>query len=54
VTSTLAQKNIPRDLGILRTLAQHHDGCLGVYARVLASGQVRVGDEVVLLELAAV
>jgi uncharacterized protein len=53
VTSTLAQESIPRDLGILRTLAQHHDGCLGVYAAVSASGYVRVGDEVVLLEPAA-
>jgi uncharacterized protein YcbX len=49
VTSTLPQKGIPRDLGILRTLAQHHDGCLGVYAAVSASGLVRVGDEVILL-----
>jgi uncharacterized protein YcbX len=53
VTSTLAQESIPRDLGILRTLAQHHDGCLGVYASVSASGHVRVGDKVVLLELTA-
>jgi MOSC domain-containing protein len=53
VTSTLAQESIPRDLGILRTLAQHHDGCLGVYAAVSASGYVRVGDEVALLEPAA-
>jgi uncharacterized protein YcbX len=53
VTSTLAQESVPRDLGILRTLAQHHDGCLGVYASVSASGHVRVGDKVVLLELTA-
>jgi uncharacterized protein YcbX len=46
VTSTLAQREIPRDLGILRTLAHHHDGCLGVYATVLNPGVVRVGDEV--------
>jgi uncharacterized protein len=49
VTSTLAQKGIPRDLGILRTLTQHHDGCLGVYASVSSSGSVHVGDEVVRL-----
>jgi MOSC domain-containing protein len=48
VTSTLAQKEIPRDLGILRTLAHHHDWCLGVYATVSNPGVVRVGDEVAL------
>jgi uncharacterized protein YcbX len=52
VTSTLAQKSIPRDLGILRTLAHHHDGCLGVYATVSSPGSVHVDDEVVLLSLA--
>jgi uncharacterized protein len=49
VTSTLAQKSIPRDPGILRSLAQHHDGCLGVYATVASSGSIRVGDEAILL-----
>ena len=34
VTSTLAQQELPRDLSILRTVAQHHRGCLGVYATV--------------------
>jgi uncharacterized protein YcbX len=53
VTSTLGQESIPRDLGILRTLSRHHDGCPGVYAAVSASGYVRVGDEVVLLEAAS-
>jgi uncharacterized protein YcbX len=49
VTSTLAQEDLPRDLSVLRTTAQHHRGCLGVYASVKASGCVRVGDPVVLL-----
>jgi uncharacterized protein len=49
VTSTLAQEDLPRDLSVLRTTAQHHGGCLGVYASVKASGRVRVGDPVVLL-----
>jgi MOSC domain-containing protein len=53
VTSTLAQKSIPRDLGILRTLAEHHEGCLGVYATVSSPGVVRTGDKVVLLGPAA-
>jgi uncharacterized protein YcbX len=44
VTSTLAQEELPRDLSILRTAAQHHRGCLGVYATVTRSGLLRVGD----------
>jgi uncharacterized protein len=48
VTSTLAQEDLPRDLSVLRTLAQHHKGCLGVYATVRSKGRIRVGDPVVL------
>jgi len=48
VTSTLAQEDLPRDLSILRTLAKHHKGCLGVYATVKSTGRVRVGDPVAL------
>lgn len=46
VTSTLAQEELPRDLSILRTVAQYHRGCLGVYATISASGLLNVGDEV--------
>ena len=46
VTSTLAQRDLPRDLGVLRTLAERHGGCLGVYASVTTAGVVRVGDRV--------
>jgi hypothetical protein len=31
-------------LSILRTTAQHHRGCLGVYATVTRSGLLQVGD----------
>jgi uncharacterized protein len=48
VTSTLAQEELPRDRSVLRTTAQHHRGCLGVYASVRTSGRARVGDPVVL------
>jgi len=48
VTSTLAQEELPRDLSVLRTIAQHHRGCLGVYASVPSGGSVRVGDPVTL------
>jgi uncharacterized protein len=48
VTSTLAQEDLPRDLSILRTAADHHKGCLGVYGSVRSPGLARVGDPVVL------
>ena len=46
VTSTLPQEELPRDLSILRTIAQDHGGCLGVYANVTAEGKIRVGDSI--------
>jgi hypothetical protein len=49
VTSTLAQEELPRDPSVLRTAAQHHQGCLGVYASVRSPGVVRAGDPVTLL-----
>jgi hypothetical protein len=48
VTSTLAQKELPLDLSVLRTIAQHHGGCLGVYGPVPSGGTVRVGDPITL------
>jgi len=50
VTSTLPQQDLPRDLSILRTTAQHHRGCLGVYATVTRSGLVQVGDTAYLVD----
>jgi uncharacterized protein len=50
VTSTLPQQDLPRDLSILRTTAQHHRGCLGVYATVTSSGLLRVGDAAYLVK----
>jgi uncharacterized protein YcbX len=49
VTSTLAQEELPRDLSILRATAQHHRGCLGVYANVRSPGRACVGDPIKLL-----
>jgi uncharacterized protein YcbX len=49
VTSTLAQEDLPRDLTILRTIANHHEGCFGAYATVSKPGLVRVEDSVILL-----
>lgn len=47
VTATLAQEDLPRDLGVLRTTARQHGGCLGTYAAVRQPGEIRVGDPVV-------
>jgi hypothetical protein len=44
---------LPRALSTLRTAAQHHRGCLGVYACVRSSGRVAVGDQVRLTPAAA-
>ena len=52
--TTLAQDDLPRDDGVLRTLARHNrldvDGtpapCAGVYAVVESPGTVRVGEAV--------
>ena len=49
VTSTLPQQGLPRDLSILRTTAQHHRGCLGVYATVTRAGLLQAGDPVYLV-----
>jgi uncharacterized protein len=49
VTSTLAQEDLPRDLTILRTIANNHNGCFGAYATVSKPGFVNVVDPVILL-----
>jgi len=46
VMTTLAQGDLPRDVGILRTAAQHNQANVGVYASVLQGGTVRRGDSV--------
>jgi uncharacterized protein YcbX len=46
VMTTLAQGDLPKDPGILRTPAQHHKAAVGVYASVLQGGKVRRGDSV--------
>jgi uncharacterized protein YcbX len=58
VMTTLAQDELPRDRGTLRTIATEnrieiaglgHWACAGVYANVDAPGDVRVGDPVTLV-----
>jgi uncharacterized protein YcbX len=44
VMTTLAQGDLPRDPGILRTAAQHNKVNVGVYATVERVGTIRRGD----------
>jgi hypothetical protein len=46
---TLAQGELPEDLRVLREIAQQQDALFGVYAEVLAPGELRVGDPVKIL-----
>ena len=46
VMTTLSQGDLPRDLGILRSAAQHNGANVGVYASVLQGGMVRRGAPV--------
>ncbi len=46
VMTTLPQGNLPRDMGILRTAAQHNQVNVGVYAAVLRGGTIHHGDPV--------
>ena len=46
VMTTLAQGDLPRDPGILRTAAQHNKVSVGVYATVERGGTIRRGDPV--------
>jgi uncharacterized protein len=46
VMTTLAQGDLPRDPGILRTAAQHNKVSVGIYATVEHGGSIRRGDAV--------
>lgn len=57
VMTTLAQDDLPLDIGILRTMVRHNTiqigelgklPCAGVYTEVAASGTVEIGDPVLL------
>jgi len=45
VMTTLAQGELPKDSGILRTVVQQNQGNVGVYAAVVRGGTIRRGDE---------
>ena len=44
VMTTLAQGDLPKDNGILRTAVQYNDGNVGVYAKVIKGGTIKRGD----------
>jgi uncharacterized protein YcbX len=44
VMTTLAQGDLPRDPGILRTAAMHNQTHVGIYGAVVQGGTVRRGD----------
>lgn len=46
IMTTRPQRGLARDLGIVKTVNQHHDGNLGLYCSMVSPGQVAVGDEV--------
>jgi uncharacterized protein YcbX len=48
VMTTLAQGDLPKDTGILKTAAKHNQARVGVYASVVQGGLIRVGDQVKL------
>jgi uncharacterized protein YcbX len=46
VMTTLAQGDLPKDAGILRTAAQHNGVNVGLYASVIRGGHIRRGDAI--------
>jgi uncharacterized protein YcbX len=49
VMTTLAQGDLPKDPAILKTAAQYNGVRVGVYASVIATGTIRVGDTVTVI-----
>lgn len=52
VMTTLAQADLPHDLGILRAAVRHNNAAVGVYASVMAEGIVRRDDHVTVFQAA--
>ena len=46
VMTTLAQGDLPKDAGILKTALRHNQAHVGIYASVLKGGKIRRGDPV--------
>jgi uncharacterized protein len=52
VMTTLAQGDLPRDAGILKTALKYNQAHVGIYASVLQGGKIRRGDSARLEEAA--
>jgi len=50
VMTTLAQGDLPKDNGILRTAVQQSEGNVGVYAKVLQGGAIKRGDRLKVID----
>jgi len=48
VMTTLAQADLPKDAGILRTAAKYNGANVGIYATVVQGGKIRRGDAITL------
>jgi uncharacterized protein YcbX len=48
IMTTLPQGDLPKDPGILRTIAQHNPVRVGVYTGVMCGGVIRRGDPIAL------
>jgi len=44
VMTTLSQADLPKDPAILKTAARHNEARVGIYASVVQTGTVRIGD----------
>lgn len=48
IMTTLAQGDLPNDPNVLRTLAKQNSGNCGVYAQVIRTGPVKIGDKITI------
>jgi len=51
IMTTLEQQDLPKDTAIMREIARELGGQFGVYAKVIKSGSVRLGDTAQLFEV---
>lgn len=50
VMTTMPQSELPSDLNILKTVMQHNQGNVGIYANVVQGGTIRRGDPITVLD----
>jgi MOSC domain-containing protein YiiM len=49
VMTTLPQADLPKDPEILKTAAHHNEIRVGVYASVVHTGTIRIGDSLTVV-----